>query len=324
MPPKISVIIPVYNVAKYLEECLNSILSQTLKEIEVLCIDDGSTDNSLEILQTFKNNDNRISVISQENQGVSIARNAGLLQATGTYIYFMDSDDYLKDNNSFQILYHVLSTYKLDFLSFNYSTIGYETKQYQLSITSNVILNGKEYFQKNGRGNVMPWLRMFDHLYLKKIDFTFQPHIDAEDELSLPKLCYYAEKAMHITDSVLVYRLRANSLTHSKITLSRIHGLLASSQAYFELSDKEDQLLFKRRLNQWGLEFLFIAYRSISAVSQETEAKKIYHAFKEQCHFTSSEKKLLLFEERHIQNNRDIMTLLGRKIKRFYFKYLWK
>lgn len=91
---KISVIIPVYNVEKYLSRCLDSIVNQTLRNIEIICVDDGSTDNSLEILKLYAIKDNRIKIITQENAGAGAARNKGLEIACGEYLYFMDSDDY--------------------------------------------------------------------------------------------------------------------------------------------------------------------------------------------------------------------------------------
>lgn len=90
---KVSVIIPVYNVEKYLEECLNSVVNQTLREIEVILVDDGSTDGSLKILRTYAQKDSRIILIEQENGGAGTARNAGLAVARGEYLSFLDSDD---------------------------------------------------------------------------------------------------------------------------------------------------------------------------------------------------------------------------------------
>lgn len=93
--PKVSVIIPVYNTEEYLEKCLYSIVNQTLNEIEIICVDDGSTDNSLQILKKYAENDNRIKVITQENSGAAVARNNGIDNAKGEYLYFIDSDDYV-------------------------------------------------------------------------------------------------------------------------------------------------------------------------------------------------------------------------------------
>src|SRR5690606_23236276 len=100
---KVSIIIPVYNKAPYLEQCLNSVINQTYKNLEIIIIDDGSTDNSLEICEKYRKKDERIQLISQENQGVSVARNKGIQKASGEWIYFLDADDYL-DIDTFQTI----------------------------------------------------------------------------------------------------------------------------------------------------------------------------------------------------------------------------
>ena len=93
---KVSVIIPVYNVEKYLRKCLESVVNQTLKDIEIICVNDGSTDSSALILDEYARNDNRIKVYTQENQGQGAARNMALELAQGDYIAFVDSDDWLE------------------------------------------------------------------------------------------------------------------------------------------------------------------------------------------------------------------------------------
>ncbi|KAA8997970.1 glycosyltransferase [Paenibacillus spiritus] len=105
LTPPISVIIPIYNVERYLEECLNSVLDQTLPGIEIICINDGSTDGSLEILQKYEARYSHLVTISQSNQGVAAARNRGLLMASGEYVAFMDPDDYYPDNDILECLY---------------------------------------------------------------------------------------------------------------------------------------------------------------------------------------------------------------------------
>ncbi len=91
--PKVSIIVPVYNVEKYLSTCLDSLINQTLKDIEIICINDGSTDNSLNILNEYAQKDTRIIVINKENSGPGSCRNLGIEKATGEYIQFVDSDD---------------------------------------------------------------------------------------------------------------------------------------------------------------------------------------------------------------------------------------
>lgn len=115
--PKISVIVPVYNVEQYLPQCLDSIINQTFKDIEIICVNDGSTDSSGLLLTEYANKDSRIKVIHQKNQGVSIARNIGIVASTGEYVSFIDGDDWL-DLDAYQNLVSALSP-KTDILFYN-------------------------------------------------------------------------------------------------------------------------------------------------------------------------------------------------------------
>lgn len=94
---KVSVIIPVYNSAQYLTKCIESMLNQTLKEIEIICVDDGSTDESLAIIKNYKKLDSRIKILTQENKYAGVARNNGMRIAKGEYLFFLDSDDFSSD-----------------------------------------------------------------------------------------------------------------------------------------------------------------------------------------------------------------------------------
>ena len=111
---KVSVIVPVYNVEKYLSRCLESLINQSLKDIEIICINDGSTDNSLQILKQFAYKDNRIKIINQTNSGQSVARNKGLAIASGKYIGFVDSDDWI-DNDYYEKMFETIERTNSDF-----------------------------------------------------------------------------------------------------------------------------------------------------------------------------------------------------------------
>lgn len=102
---KVSVVIPVYNMEKYIEQCLDSVLGQTLQEIELVCVNDGSTDNSLQILEQYQKKSDKVCIINQENQGVGKARNKGIEEASGEYVVFMDPDDYYLDDKILEDLY---------------------------------------------------------------------------------------------------------------------------------------------------------------------------------------------------------------------------
>ena len=115
---KVSVIIPIYNAEKYLEQCVGSVMNQTLKDIEIICVDDGSPDNSLEILKKLQAQDDRVKIISQPNGGAGAARNNGLRNATGEYLSFLDADDFFEPNMLEEAV-AAADRYQADFVVFN-------------------------------------------------------------------------------------------------------------------------------------------------------------------------------------------------------------
>lgn len=128
--PKVSVVIPIYNSAEFLKECLDSVLAQTLKEIEVICVNDGSPDNSLDILQDYERKDSRVKVISQENQGAGAARNHGLSVARGEYLSFLDSDDFF-DKDMLKEAYEAAHTSEADVCVFDADLFNHTTKKFR-------------------------------------------------------------------------------------------------------------------------------------------------------------------------------------------------
>ena len=119
---KVSFIVPVYRVEKYLEQCVNSVLNQTYQNIELILVDDGSPDNCPKMCDEYAFEDNRVKVVHKPNGGLSDARNAGLSVATGEYIIFMDSDDFWTSNNHLEQLMNIVKTNSdCDFIGFNCS-----------------------------------------------------------------------------------------------------------------------------------------------------------------------------------------------------------
>ena len=116
---KVSVIVPVYNVERYVEECLDSLARQSLRECEFICVDDGSEDGSYRIIEAYAGRDKRFKLIRQENKGQAEARNMGIRAATGKYIAFLDSDDILKEKDALEELYGVAEKAQVDFLTYD-------------------------------------------------------------------------------------------------------------------------------------------------------------------------------------------------------------
>lgn len=126
--PLVSVIVPVYNVDKYLAQCIDSLIIQTYQSLEIILVDDGSTDESGSVCDAYAKKDSRIQVIHKENGGVSVARNSGILEARGSYICFVDADDVVKPDYILY-LYKLLKRYKADISACNYIKISSEEKE---------------------------------------------------------------------------------------------------------------------------------------------------------------------------------------------------
>lgn len=138
----VSIVVPIYNAENYIERCINSIINQNYKNIEIILVNDGSTDNSLKICETFALNDKRIIIISQKNMGVSTARNIGINVAKGEYISFVDSDDTIEDNY-IQELVDNSNSGKADVVICGYNDIYTNNKKIENKLCDNIKLSGK-------------------------------------------------------------------------------------------------------------------------------------------------------------------------------------
>ena len=126
--PKVSVLVPIYNVEKYLRQCLDSLINQTLEDIEIICINDGSTDSSPEIISEYQAKDNRVKVINKANSGYGASMNMGVDAATGEYIGIVESDDYA-ENTMFEKLYNQAKANDLDILKSDFVKYWGDTNQ---------------------------------------------------------------------------------------------------------------------------------------------------------------------------------------------------
>lgn len=184
----ISIIIPLYNSELYIENCVRQVLSQSLKNLELIIVNDGSTDNSLYIVQNIAKLDGRIQVFSKDNGGASSARNFGLKKAKGKYILFLDSDDYWMDNDMLQKLFGAINVNsEIDFILFN-GCYSYKHKNLNIfpNINMNQNLNKLEKFQKMvelGAVNISPCMRIVNRDFLINNDIIFVEGIINEDVL---------------------------------------------------------------------------------------------------------------------------------------------
>lgn len=159
---KISVIIPVYNVSEYLPTCLDSVINQTYKNLEIICVNDGSPDNSAEILFEYAKKDSRIKIITQENQGLSGARNTGLEQISGDYIYFLDSDDYIHPQ-MLERLYIAAEKENADFACCKYKKVWKKEEPKKLQGRKEIVIENPEaeFFSSQGQISVNVWSKLY-------------------------------------------------------------------------------------------------------------------------------------------------------------------
>lgn len=233
MSLKISVIVPVYNSEKYLDKCIQSIINQTYKFLEIVLIDDGSTDNSAEICEKYKRSDSRIQVIHQKNSGPAIARNTGLKIATGDYISFVDSDDYISEN-AYETLVKYLDHQKIDVLNFGHYCVNPLNGQCKevptKGIPHNVIISKsdmREYI-KNANKNTFLWFscrNIFRRELLENNSIYFVDKILSEDSIFNMQAMLYADSVLAVDDVLYYYVQTSDSLTRKKHTEKHLEKL---------------------------------------------------------------------------------------------------
>jgi glycosyltransferase involved in cell wall biosynthesis len=236
--PKISIIIPVYNVEQYLAECLDSVVDQTLREIEIICVNDGSTDSSREILEQYASRDSRLKIIDQPNSGLSAARNRGLDEARGEYIQFLDSDDFLKPQTCqrvYEVAHRRLGGY--DFIGFdgdNFSQAIDLTKR--SDFFKNELRRKLKYAPASGKELLCRLVMQGDHLpnailYVSKrlhlIDnrIRFTEGVFFEDNWFTYLNLMSAKHAMVLQDRFYQRRFRTGSIMTSRFTTQHIVSL---------------------------------------------------------------------------------------------------
>ena len=208
--PKVSVIVPVYNVEKYIEKCLNSLVNQTLEDIEIIVVNDGSTDGSEKIIKNFQaNNPNKIIYLKKENGGLSDARNYGMLFATGEYIAFLDSDDYI-ELDMYKTMYEMAEKENSDMVECNfYWEYPNKTK----------VDIGERYSSKKeclAKIRVVAWNKLIKKSVLEESKVTFPKGYRYEDAEFTYKLIPYLNKISFACEPFVHYIQRNNSISNSQ------------------------------------------------------------------------------------------------------------
>ena len=243
----VSIIVPVYNVEKYLERCLDSLVNQTLKDIEIILVDDGSTDSSGRICDEYAKKDKRIKVIHKENGGQCSARNIGLDIAEGQYIGFVDSDDFIK-LDMYKILYLVMKEYRADIAKCNFEDVinGERMKYKQSDLITvydtegalNNFINEPYKFNKHFKAI------MWDGLYKRQLfeEIRFPEGFIYEEGFVLPKLFLKSKKLIHIDKNLYYYAQNKNGTMSQGLNEKGLKSIDDWKDIHYLLYDKYPKL----------------------------------------------------------------------------------
>lgn len=252
MDKKVSVIVPVYNTSVYLKKCMDSLINQTLNEIEIICINDGSTDNSLEILEAYASNDSRIKILNQENQGQSAARNAGIEIAKGEYIGFLDSDDCAK-STMFEKLYKNAKEFNSDISMCSIEVFDEKTKVSHSNDYMSLDLFGKafenrvfspcETYDFLFRICVVPWNKIYKKSFLTINNLKFIENLNFEDNVFFMDTHTSAERISLVNEPLVIYT--QNSLT-SYSSAPKKHD--RKKLDFFRIFEEEERILKEKNI----------------------------------------------------------------------------
>ncbi|WP_052380197.1 MULTISPECIES: glycosyltransferase family 2 protein [unclassified Pseudoalteromonas] len=271
----ISIIVPIYNVEPYLNECLTSLICQNINNYEVILVNDGSTDNSPEIAQRFSDlHPNIFKFFTKKNGGLSDARNYGLNKAQGEFIAFLDSDDYVSPN-MLSILYNA-TQFKADIICFGMSEVS-ESGAYLRGIPANSKISSGTYTLSECDNLISSSLPNACNKLFKKSLFTansiiFPKGLWYEDLAVIPQLFYFANKITYIEDELYFYRKREGAITKTfSLKVMDIYPILTKISDFFETHTKYKNA--QHELNTWYINLTSITLARFSAVTNTKEKK---------------------------------------------------
>lgn len=273
----ISVIIPVYNVEKYLPQCINSVLEQSYQNFEIILVNDGSKDTSGAICDNYSKKDSRIKVIHQENAGASAARNTGLKIVSGEYVYFLDGDDWL-ERNAFEEMVKSMQKEQTDFVFFD----AYSIDENSGNISKKHYSHKETY--KNGKGHeimkqlltnkefhVAPWSMFFRTKFLMQSKIYFEEGIIYEDMLFAYQVFSMAQKVAYVPAYLYFRRYRENSVMTSKVVQK---NFVSAVKVYEQVRDYSEKLTDDRRCDEYIVK---CAYNAINVYDRlSSKDKKTY------------------------------------------------
>lgn len=240
----LSIVVPVYNVEKYIGKCLYSIIKQSYRNIEVIVIDDGSTDGSGAICDEIAAEDNRIKVVHTSNKGVSAARNLGISLVNGQYLAFVDADDYIEEN-MYQVLLDDIQRYEADISMCNVYHRRNRKHVFQNEDENIKIYTGIEMLEHFYGNDYVLAVVVWNKVYKRELfqDISFPEGLTREDEFVMHKVIYYAKSISFRNEGLYHYLTHKGSITRQK-DLGRLNRLIAVEDRLLFFRDKEMPKLY--------------------------------------------------------------------------------
>ena len=338
--PKVSVIIPVYNVEKYLRKCLESIFKQTYKNIEIIVVNDGSTDGSCQVLNDLKEEDDRLIIINKKNGGLSSARNAGIEAATGEYLVFVDSDDWI-DEKYIENMYVISDTYDCDIVQCGYESVFFDDsniKEDKSNINRQPLLYTVKEFSYTTY-TLLSWQcnLAWNKLYKKSLfqNIRFPVGKIHEDEFTIYKVVWSANRIGVVSDKLYYYRYRSESIMHQTYSKKRLHASEAFSERelfYEAMGETELSCLTKR----WHLEWIKGQKKAVYSMMDNHIKEEILRYFEEKEKMLMEQLDKSVFGKEgfqytdacfpftKVEKNASIIIYGGGNVGRAYFRQIYQ
>lgn len=308
--PLISIIVPAHNVERYIGECLESLYRQSYKNLEIIVVNDGSTDSTGEMIRQCQKKDNRVVVIDQENRGISSARNTGIAHAKGEYIAFVDADDFVHEK-MYEQLYNQLMQDHCAIAMCTYCAVdeyGRKKKQNILDPESR-IYEMESFFSammeniRNQHTFVVVWNKLYERSLFDNIRFPVGKN--HEDQWIVHPLIYEAKRVTYINKPLYYYRVRNHSIMHSGFSMGRFENFFARLDRiqFFERKNVNPALI--KRLGAESISFgisywLQMKYWKCASVEQRTmceeQVRSVTVRFLKECCFMDRVKGTLFLK----------------------------
>ena len=279
--PLISIVVPIYNVEKYLKQCIMSIIEQTYEHLEIILIDDGSTDNSAEICDQFAYKEPRIVAIHQNNAGVSAARNTGIVRARGEYVAFVDGDDFISPH-MIKGLYSRIVQDQSDIAICGYRRVDEEGHELSVISVPNAVVSGvraiKMHYEDTGGMMPIPVNKLYQRRVLDQVQFPEGKR--CEDEATFYRILDLCEKVSILSEPYYSYVQHADSFMGGNYSVQRLDGVEVSYERYLFYRNQGDR--YRDLLQPEGKAFAWLFYDVIRHFHPKTneEAERIQEIYR--------------------------------------------